>query len=39
MRHFHSGAIAGLVLGFAVATLAEDVTVTTYYPSPRGVYD
>ena len=32
-----------LVLGLLVSTLgyalAEDVTLTTYYPSPRGVYD
>jgi len=34
-----AGVIAGLILGFAVATLAEVVTVTTYYPSPRGVYE
>ena len=31
--------IAGLLLGTAVYALAEDITLTTYYPSPRGVYD
>ncbi len=29
----------GVFLSLAPATGAEDVTVTTYYPSPRGVYD
>ena len=27
-----------LLLGTAVYALAEDITLTTYYPSPRGVY-
>jgi len=30
--------IAGLLLGPMVSALAEEITLTTYYPSPRGVY-
>ena len=30
--------VVGLLLGTAVYALAEDLTLTTYYPSPRGVY-
>ncbi len=30
--------ILGLLLGTAVYAIAEDITLTTYYPSPRGVY-
>jgi len=30
--------VVGLLLGTAVYALAEDITLTTYYPSPRGVY-
>jgi len=30
--------IVALLLGTAVYALAEDITLTTYYPSPRGVY-
>ena len=30
--------LGGLLVSAAVAG-AEDVTLTTYYPSPRGVYD
>ena len=26
----------GLLLGTAVYALAEDITLTAYYPSPRG---
>ena len=33
------GAALGLVLALLPAfAVAEDITVTTYYPSPRGVY-
>ena len=28
----------GLLLGTAIYALAEEITLTTYYPSPRGVY-
>ena len=28
-----------VILAAAASSIAEDVTVTTYYPSPRGVYD
>lgn len=34
-----SGIVLGLLLGTMVVAVAEDLTVTTYYPSPRGVYD
>jgi len=30
--------VVALFLGTAVYALAEDITLTTYYPSPRGVY-
>lgn len=30
--------VAGLLLGTMTYAIAEDVTLTTYYPSPRGVY-
>ena len=30
--------ILGLLLGTAVYAIAEEITLTTYYPSPRGVY-
>jgi len=30
--------VAGLLLGTMAYAIAEDVTLTTYYPSPRGVY-
>ena len=33
-----SGIAFGLLLGTMVAAVAEDITLTTYYPSPRGVY-
>ena len=28
----------GLLLGSSIYALAEEITLTTYYPSPRGVY-
>ena len=31
--------IAGASLVLAPAVRGEDITVSTYYPSPRGVYD
>lgn len=31
--------VAGLLLGTMTYAIAEDVTLTTYYPSPRGVYE
>lgn len=36
-----SAGLAGLLMASAAAGLAfaEDITVTTYYPSPRGVYE
>lgn len=30
--------VAGLLLGTMAYAIAEEVTLTTYYPSPRGVY-
>jgi len=30
--------VVGLLVGTMVYALAEDITLTTYYPSPRGVY-
>jgi len=38
MRIHPARVLAFVIIG-ATAALAEDVTVTTYYPSPRGVYD
>ncbi|MBI3324237.1 MAG: tail fiber domain-containing protein [Candidatus Omnitrophica bacterium] len=31
--------VVGLLLGTSAAAIAEEITLTTYYPSPRGVYD
>ena len=31
--------VPGLLLGTMAYALAEEITLTTYYPSPRGVYD
>ena len=31
--------LTGLLLGVAAMALAEDITMTTFYPSPRGVYN
>lgn len=39
MRRIPVRPIVWLVFGFAAAAVAEDITVTTYYPSPRGVYE
>ena len=30
--------VVSLLLGTAIYAIAEDITLTTYYPSPRGVY-
>ena len=32
-------AAAALALGWLAVVQAEEVTLTTYYPSPRGAYD
>ena len=37
-RWLKSGLVIALLLGTAFYALAEDITLTTYYPSPRGVY-
>ena len=37
-RCFLLGLTGGLLLPMAISVLAEDLTLTTYYPSPRGVY-
>lgn len=40
MERFVRGwVVAGLLLGTMTYAIAEDVTLTTYYPSPRGVYN
>lgn len=31
--------VVGMLLGTMAYAIAEDITLTTYYPSPRGVYD
>ena len=31
--------VAGLLLGTIAVAIAEEITLTTYYPSPRGVYN
>ncbi|MBI2884696.1 MAG: hypothetical protein HYY15_00815 [Candidatus Omnitrophica bacterium] len=36
--HLRHWLVAGVVVGIAAYALAEDLTLTTYYPSPRGVY-
>ena len=30
--------LLGLLLASGVYAVAEEITLTTYYPSPRGVY-
>ena len=32
-------AVGALALGWLAVVQAEEVTLTTYYPSPRGAYD
>jgi len=31
--------VVGMLLGTMAYAIAEDITLTTYYPSPRGVYN
>lgn len=38
MRKFYIFGLIGLVLVIAGSALAEEVTLTTYYPAPYGVY-
>jgi predicted dehydrogenase len=37
--HHVKGIAVGLIFGFAAVVCAEEITQTTYYPAPRGVYD
>ncbi len=38
--HHWKGIVVGLILvGFSAPLQAEETTLTTYYPSPRGVYE
>ena len=43
MRGWHwgllGGLIAGIIVGSHLTAYGEELKVTTYYPSPRGVYD
>ena len=39
MTDLKIGAITAMILATAVHAVAEEITLTTYYPSPRGVYD
>ena len=39
MKRLMSWAAVLPLLGIPVTSYAEDVTITTYYPSPRGVYE
>jgi hypothetical protein len=39
MRLRGMGWVVAIGFGGAAAALAEDITVSTYYPSPRGVYE
>ena len=43
MKEWHWGLLGGLIAGVMVGShltaYGEDLRVTTYYPSPRGVYD
>ncbi len=38
-RSLKSWLVVALLLGTMAYAVAEDLTVSTYYPSPRGVYD
>ena len=38
MRQRTMWLVLGLLLGTVASAIAEDVTLVTYYPSPRGVY-
>jgi len=37
-RQWKGWLVVGLLLGTMVYAIAEELTLTTYYPSPRGVY-
>ena len=37
-RHAHTVAIASMLLGVTAYAMAEELTLSTLYPSPRGVY-
>ena len=40
MRYVAKGwLVIGLLLSTMAYAIAEDITLTTYYPSPRGVYE
>ncbi len=38
MKRLLTGVVVLMLAGGAASVCAEDVTVSTYYPSPRGVY-
>jgi hypothetical protein len=38
MRGWLIGVVGGLLAGW-LTVCGEEITLTTYYPSPRGVYD
>jgi len=38
MKRIAAGVLAG-VLATGLAAYAEEISLSTYYPSPRGVYD
>jgi len=35
----HLGVVMGLLFSASSVVMAEDITLTTYYPAPRGVYE
>ena len=39
MKRWGVMVVGGLLVGMAGPVWAEEITLTTYYPSPRGVYD
>ena len=39
MNRWIGPSVIGAVLGASLLAYGEDITVTTYYPSPRGVYN
>ena len=38
MTRLNGWLVVGVLLGTAIYAIAEEITLTTYYPSPRGVY-
>ena len=38
MARLQAVVLTGLLLGMTSTVAAEDITITTYYPSPRGIY-